>query len=157
LHNEEYFYALPWSSRLRPVADVHLLGAEVPMTLTRKQFLNSMFGVVAGAAGAALLVSCADDDDGGDPGPDANGGACTTSAASVNIGTNHGHALTVSAADVAAGNEKAYNIQGTSGHPHTVTVTAAMFTMLKNNTPVTVTSTTNGTPAHPHTVTITCA
>ena len=123
------------------------------MTLTRKEFLSSMFGVAAGVAGAALLVGCTDDGGTDEPG---EGGSCET-ATTTNIGTNHGHELTVSAADVAAGVEKNYNIQGSSAHPHTVTVTAAMFAMLQNNTAVTATSTTNGTPAHPHTVTITCA
>ncbi|TKC99576.1 hypothetical protein [Polyangium fumosum] len=43
------------------------------------------------------------------------------------IGRNHGHAFTIVAADVLAGVDKTYDLTGTSGHPHTVTVTAADF------------------------------
>lgn len=38
------------------------------------------------------------------------------------VGRNHGHVLTVSFADVAAGAEKTYELAGTAGHPHTVTL-----------------------------------
>ena len=63
--------------------------------------------------------------------------------------------MTVSMADVTAGVQKDYNIQGTSGHPHTVTVTAAMFAMLQQNLQVMVVSSVDA--GHPHTVTIRCA
>ena len=38
------------------------------------------------------------------------------------VGKNHGHVLTIPFADVEAGAEKSYDIAGTSGHPHTVTL-----------------------------------
>jgi hypothetical protein len=38
------------------------------------------------------------------------------------VGKNHGHVLTVSFEDVKAGAEKTYDLAGTSGHPHTVTL-----------------------------------
>jgi hypothetical protein len=75
------------------------------------------------------------------------------------IGTNHPqpHTLMVPAADITAGTEKMYNIQGESAHPHTVTLTAAHFATLAGGGSVTVTSTSNGTPAHTHMVTVSCA
>jgi hypothetical protein len=72
----------------------------------------------------------------------------------VTIGSNHGHQLTVSAADVQAAVERTYDITGTSSHSHSVTVTAAMFEMLARNMTVTVESTTDD--SHSHTVLITC-
>lgn len=38
------------------------------------------------------------------------------------VGRNHGHVLTVAFADVAAGVEKSYDLAGSAGHPHTVTL-----------------------------------
>jgi hypothetical protein len=70
------------------------------------------------------------------------------------IGTNHGHALVVSKADVAAGVAKTYNIQGTSLHPHSVMITAAQFAMLAANTSITTMSSDDG---HAHSVTVSCA
>ena len=78
--------------------------------------------------------------------------ACTTATAS--IGANHGHALVVSQAEVAAGVEKSYNIQGSSGHAHTVVVTAAMFATLKASRMVQTTSSTGS--SHTHSITVTC-
>jgi hypothetical protein len=72
------------------------------------------------------------------------------------IGTNHpmAHTMTVSDADVQAGVDKTYNIQGASMHPHTVTVTAADFTTLAGGGTVMKTSSTDA--MHSHVVTITC-
>ena len=121
------------------------------MSITRKEFLGSLLG----AAGIAALVGC-----GGDDGGSADAAvtrSCTTNGTSVNIESNHGHVLTVSAADVTAGADKTYDITGTSAHSHMVTVTAANFTSLKNNPggSVQVTSTSGG--GHTHAVLIQCA
>lgn len=122
------------------------------MTLTRKEFLRSVVGATAGAAGAALLVGCGSD--GGSA--DAGATSCTMNGTSSTIGSNHGHTLMVSKADVTAGAQKMYNIEGGAGHAHTVTVTAAMFTMLQSNTTVMSNSTAGGTDGHTHSVTIMC-
>lgn len=71
------------------------------------------------------------------------------------ISANHGHALVVSAADVAAHVTKTYSIKGTSGHDHLVTITAAQFTQLGAGQAVTVAST--NVAGHTHTVTVTCS
>ncbi len=133
--------------------------------MTRQLFLRSPAGLGAGA----LVVACSKSDGEPEPGADAapqpdappqqpmpdappSGTCATTNAA---ISSNHGHLAAVPAADVAAGVEKIYDIQGTSPHPHTITVTAAMFTMLKAGQTVTVTSSNDA--AHTHNVTIMCA
>jgi hypothetical protein len=127
------------------------------MTMTRKEFLDSFAGMAKAAAaiaGIAAIASC-----GGDDGPAdaANTGNCATNGTIDSIASNHGHVLMVSAADVTAGVQKMYDISGTAGHSHMVTVSAAMFTMLQGNHAVTTLSTTGGTPGHNHSVTITCA
>ena len=142
------------------------------MMLTRKQFLRSMIGFGAGA----VVLGCSNGGGSPEPTVDAPSSLPSTDApaqqpmtdASIDappttmacnsttatIGTNHGHTANVPAADVNAGVQKSYDIKGSSGHPHTITVTAAMFAMLKAGTPVTVTSTNDAN--HTHTVTITC-
>jgi hypothetical protein len=120
------------------------------MSMTRKEFLTTL-----GAAGAAALVGCGDDGGGGSDSSIARN--CAMNGTSVTISANHGHVLTVSASDVAAGVEKSYDISGTAGHLHMVTVTAANFATLQSNAngSVMVTSTTGA--AHTHSVTILCA
>lgn len=138
------------------------------MQMTRKQFLRSLAGLSAGA----LVLGCKDGGGEPEPGidappkpidappqtPDASPDAppmTTCNQTSTTIGTNHGHAVTVPGADVAAGVEKSYDIKGASGHPHTITITAAMFAMLKAGTPITVVSTNDAN--HTHSVTVSCA
>jgi hypothetical protein len=147
------------------------------MDMTRSQFLRLLAGTGAGALGLATLGAC---NSGGEKRPpdgppgspdapkvdaaidapkqiDAPGpmGNCTQNGTMVAIASNHNHEMTVSQADVTAGVEKMYNIQGTSDHPHTVTVTAEKFAMLQQNLQVTVVSSVDD--GHPHTVTIRCA
>lgn len=86
-----------------------------------------------------------------------NGGeepSCVDNGTTATITDNHGHTISVSKEDVSAGTEKIYDIEGTSGHSHTVTVTADHFTTLQDNDSVTIVSSNDG---HTHSVTITCA
>lgn len=123
------------------------------MSMTRKQFLGTMFGV----AGAAVLAGCGGDDDGGGSDAAVATRSCTDNGTSVAIAANHGHVMMVSAADVSAGVDKTYDITGSATHSHSVTVTAANFASLQSNPDgsVVVESTSGG--AHTHTVTIMCA
>jgi hypothetical protein len=72
----------------------------------------------------------------------------------VTIGANHGHELTVPLADVMAGTDAMYSIQGTSPHDHTVTLTAAHFTALQQGMQVMVTASVGD--GHNHQVTVSC-
>jgi hypothetical protein len=122
------------------------------MSMTRKEFL----GTLLGAAGAACLVGCGGDDGGG--GTDSGvSRSCTTNGTTVSIASNHGHVLMVSAADVAAGQAKTYDITGTSDHAHMVTVTAANFASLHSNPSGSVQATSTSGGGHTHQVTIVCA
>jgi len=70
------------------------------------------------------------------------------------IDGNHGHVVTIPPADVAAGTERTYMIQGTSRHPHSITVSAAQFAMLAGGASVELSSTTNA--GHSHAITLVC-
>lgn len=122
------------------------------MSMTRKEFLGSLFG----AAGvAALLGACGDD---GGSSPDASSQRnCAVNGTNVNIADNHGHTLVVTPADVAAGADKTYNIQGASDHPHEVTVRAADFAKLQSNANASVQVVSTSDAGHTHTITILCA
>ncbi len=97
--------------------------------------------------GVAALAGCGGDDGEGGT-PDAPAAAvCTTPA--IAIQGNHGHTLVVSLADVNAGADKTYDITGTSAHAHSVTITAADFTMIKAGTTRMVVSTSGGGHTHP--------
>ena len=131
--------------------------------MKRKTFIKKTAGALLFAIPAYSLVNCSSSDDGdsdpngnGNPSPNPiNTGNCSQNGTNVSIETNHGHVLTVSAADVNAGVSKTYDIQGSAGHPHNVTVSAAHFSALKNNTQVTITSTTDA--GHLHSITVSCA
>lgn len=135
---------------------------------SRADFLRLTLG---GAAVAALAAACggsstppADaaaaepDAPAGNPdaavaSADAAPGACD-GAVNVSIANNHGHVLVVPLADVLAGVDKTYDIQGASPHTHSVTITATDFLVMKSADPIQVTSTSAG---HTHVVTVMCA
>jgi hypothetical protein len=73
------------------------------------------------------------------------------------ISGNHGHSLTIPAADVDSMVSKTYSIAGTAGHDHTITLTPAQLAQIKLMNAVTVTSTIGGSPSHTHDVTVNCA
>jgi pyruvate/2-oxoglutarate dehydrogenase complex dihydrolipoamide acyltransferase (E2) component len=71
------------------------------------------------------------------------------------LGRNHGHALTVSFADVTAGVEKTYELAGTANHPHAVTLSPDDLKGLLAGKTLRTTSTT--TRGHAHRVVVRCA
>jgi hypothetical protein len=70
------------------------------------------------------------------------------------VGQNHGHVFVVSAADVAAGVDKTYDLTGSAGHAHAVTLGADHWTKLRAGESVRLTSTREG---HAHRLLIKCA
>lgn len=131
--------------------------------VTRKEFLVQ---VVQLASGGVLLTlgGCGGGGGGGSgysaspapspsPSPSPSPGQSCGSTGTAIVG-NHGHVLTIPAADLNSAVNMTYNIQGTADHNHTVTFTPAQLAQLKAGTAVTVTSTT--IQAHSHDVTTNC-
>ncbi len=139
--------------------------------MKRKTFIQKTVGALLLAIPAYALINCSSSDDGysdggnnnSDPYNDGNNdgynnqnsNCLQNGAIASSISSNHGHSLTVSKADVAAGVDKTYSIKGTANHDHEITITAADFNTLKNNMQVGENSTT--VASHSHTVTISCA
>jgi hypothetical protein len=73
-----------------------------------------------------------------------------------NVSANHNHTAVITAAQITAGSAFTLNIQGTAAHPHTVSITQADLTALKNRQSVTRDSSSdfsNTFGQHIHTVT----
>ncbi|HKY39269.1 MAG TPA: hypothetical protein VJN18_25200 [Polyangiaceae bacterium] len=111
------------------------------MKTTRQTFV---WGALSVCTTGLLSAACGGDDD-----DDSSGTGCGTS-----IAMNHGHQMSVSAADQMAAADKTYNIAGSANHSHTVELTAEDFADLAGGTIVSVTSSTDA--GHSHDVTITC-
>jgi hypothetical protein len=71
------------------------------------------------------------------------------------IGRNHGHAFPIGMSDVTAGLDKTYDLSGTSGHPHSVTVTADDFKRMRKGEVVRLASSKEG--GHIHRLVLECA
>ena len=129
------------------------------MALDRNEFLRTALSMVGLGFVASRFVGCGGSDSpGGGTGTagtgSAGGNACEQHIPSETISANHGHVLTVTQADVAAGALKIYSIQGTATHDHMVTLSPGSFSTLKTGQTVTLTSTTNA--GHSHTITVAC-
>jgi hypothetical protein len=133
------------------------------MAITRKDFL----GAAAGGTVLLLLQGCGGGGDGGEtdntqPGGDGGGGgggnddpgAQSCGAGDAAIAGNHGHALSIPAADLTSTSNRTYDITGTADHGHSVTFTPAQLQALGAGQSVMVTSTTDS--AHDHVVTARC-
>ena len=70
------------------------------------------------------------------------------------IAANHGHVLSIAAADLDSTTDKVYDIQGNADHTHGVTLSVAQLRALKAGMPVSVVTST--TLAHEHSVSIQC-
>ena len=125
--------------------------------MDRKTFIRKTAGALLLAVPAYALLSCSSSSDDSISTPPPTGGNpdCLANGTNSSISSNHGHSLTVSSADVAAGTEKTYNITGSSGHSHSITVSVANFTTLQSNQQISINSTSGG--GHTHNVTISCA
>lgn len=126
--------------------------------MKRKTFLKKTAGALLLAIPAYSLMDCSSSDDGPNPNPNPNpnpSGNCLQNGTNSSIGANHGHTLLVSVADINAGTQKTYNIQGSANHQHDITLTTADFNTLSTNTSISKTSTAGD--GHTHSVTVSCA
>ncbi|HEY4185895.1 MAG TPA: hypothetical protein VGP07_12555 [Polyangia bacterium] len=131
--------------------------------INRSEFLRSALAFAGVGVGIGVGLAGCSNDNGYGTTPVTTGGttgtgvtnACDTNAPTDTIAANHGHVLTVTAADAAAGVDKTYDIMGTATHTHSVTITAAMFAMLETGASIASVSTV--TNSHQHDITVICA
>jgi hypothetical protein len=121
------------------------------MKTTRLTFVRGAVGV---CTAGLLSAACGGDDDDDDNGTGGTGGGGGGTACGTTIGTNHGHQMTVSAADRTAAADKTYDIAGSADHSHTVELTAEDFTDLADGTILVLESSTDA--GHSHEITIEC-
>ena len=114
------------------------------MAINRKTFLLQLMGggwALAGCGGGGSSYTA--------PPPPGPAGGCVAT-----IAGNHGHVLSIPAADLNSTFDKTYDILGTATHSHSVTFTAAQLAQLKAGMTVQVTTTT--TLAHDHAISEGC-
>lgn len=149
-----------------------------PTTITRKDFFVLTFSLV----GSAVAASACDDDDGypkggtggnsaGTGGATGTGGTgtgagtggaaggetCMSPVTSMQVAdtTGHTHTVTLTAAQINAGSPMMFTTSNAGGHVHTVTLTAGDFTMLRGGMSITKTSSNDSN--HTHSYAISCA
>jgi len=138
-----------------------ILNIEIPqlilLKMDRKTFLKKTAQAALIGIPAVSILACSNDDTAnGDPNLDPDQADCLANGANASaISNNHGHTLIVSRADIDAGTEKSYAIQGSSGHNHTITLSAANFTELITAKSIVVESSRDN--SHRHDVTVSCA
>ena len=124
--------------------------------MKRSDFIKLGFTILAfGIPLVTIANSCTAENEPVPTPPNTDPKDCLANGTTTSIGTNHGHDLIVSKADVEAATEKSYSIQGSSGHNHGVTITATDFSSLKSNQSIQVISTSGS--GHTHSVTVGCA
>ena len=118
---------------------------------TRREFtLDAALAVLAGCV-VTISDACGKSSTSPSPTP--------TDVAGV-ISANHNHSGTITAAQITAGSAFTLNIQGTAAHPHTVAITQADLTSLRNRQSITRESSSdlsNTFGQHSHNVTFTPA
>jgi hypothetical protein len=120
--------------------------------LTRRAFtLEAALAILAGCVITVAETAC------GSSSTTAPTPAVVAPVADVNgiISANHGHVAVITSAQITTGSAVSLNIQGTATHQHTVAISQADLTTLKNRQAVT--STSSNDAFHSHTVTFTPA
>lgn len=118
--------------------------------MTRREFTSET--VLLLLSGVAITVSACDSRTAGAPlglGPSGPGGGAGARAGSVSA--NHGHAATISSAQLASGNAVTLNVRGSADHPHTVQLTVQEVMQIAGGQQVIKTSSTDS--GHDHLVT----
>ena len=121
--------------------------ADVKDLLNRREFSSKTLMALLG--GVAVTVSACSSSNPAEPTPP-DGGA-GSGAVNGTISENHGHAASISQAQLTAGGEIMLDIRGTSAHAHSVTISAAEVATLATGGSVSKTSTTGD--GHTHQVT----
>ncbi len=126
--------------------------------MIRKEFIARTFGAFLIAPTVVFAVGCSSSDDAPvNPDPETALSECLENGALGNIAENHGHTLTIPKEDIDEAVEKTYELQGSSDHTHTITVTTQDYTALKNGSTMAVDIYTSTDNDHRHSVILLCA
>lgn len=115
-----------------------------PVSPERRAFTRA--SILALLSGVAVTIACGDDTES----PTSPSGGVTGS-----VSANHGHAATITDAQLTANNSVALQIQGSATHPHTVELSAQEVGQIAARQRVSKASSTNDSPdagLHSHTV-----
>ena len=113
-------------------------------TLDRREFTRqSVIALFSGVAITLTTTSCA------------NGPTEPTSYADAvgNVANNHGHTVTITGAQLLAGGAVTLDVQGTSSHPHQVTLSSADVKAIRSGQRVSKDTSPSPSGSHFHTVT----
>lgn len=122
----------------------------------RRDFVTLTLRWLGLAAIAPVVSACGGSGGGGGTGGSPGAGNCTNATVNGTVDLNHGHILEIPQADIIAGVDRTYSIQGTSAHSHDVTITAAEFQALAAKQSLTARASTTGS-GHAHNVSVSCA
>jgi hypothetical protein len=124
--------------------------------MNRKDFIKKLASSMLFTVPAVIMLSCSDSNSISGPPITGNGSTknCLKNGTQSIINSNHGHALTVSKADVDNGKTKQYSIAGAADHDHDVKLSTDNFDALKNNQQIEVTSTSED--GHTHVIVVSC-
>jgi hypothetical protein len=131
---------------------VDMLEGSRSTSLTRREFtLEAALAILAGC-----VITISDTACGGSSTPSTTPTPVNPSDINGNVSANHGHVAVITGAQITAGTAiVALDIRGTATHTHTLSISQADLTTLKNRQTVTSLSTTDS--GHSHTVTFTPA
>ena len=120
--------------------------------ISRREF--TLAAAMAVLSGVAISVAGCGGSDSGSPAsptPTTSGTTSTGGDRTGAISANHGHTAVVAAAQLGASGGITLNIQGSSGHPHTVALSGAELSAIAANQRVSKESSNDA--GHTHTVT----
>ncbi len=127
--------------------------------MDRKTFIRKTSAGILIGIPTVTLLSCSSSDDNSNPSTDddqgSNGPNCLENGTAISISSNHGHSLSVSKEDVAAGTQKTYTLSQGDGHIHEVIISESQFEILQGNNQITAISTSDA--GHTHNVRVSCA
>lgn len=120
-------------------------------TLDRREF--TLAAALAVLSGIAITVSGCSSDSGSPTAPSSSSSSSTNSTSDKvgSVGTNHGHSAVITSAQLSAGAGLTLGIQGTSTHPHSVTLAASDVAAIASGQRVTKESSSDA--GHSHQVT----
>jgi hypothetical protein len=119
-------------------------------SLTRREFtLEAALAILAGCVITISDTAC------GDKKSTTTPTSVTPSDVNGSISANHGHVAVITGAQITTGGAITLDIRGTATHAHTLSISQADLTSLRNRQTVTSDSTTDS--GHSHTITFTPA